>query len=191
MSPLTTVVILFLLFAATATAHAAGSAPPATPAQTENPSTAAAQYDLARQLSSRADAGGAKAAVEQQYLEVVKWYRKAALQGYAPAQYSLGQLYYDGIVVKKNYKEAFKWFDKAARQDIRPAQFYTGLCYQLGLGTKQNDAEAYFWLTLAQKGGWQVSPVVLDNSAQKLKPERRDEIKKRVEAWKPAPARKT
>jgi TPR repeat protein len=151
----------------------------------------AAQYQQARLLASEADRLPNEEARAKQYAEVAGLYRQAASQGYAPAQYELGQLLYDGIVVKKDYKEAFKWFDKAARQDMRPAQFYAGLCYQLGLGAKQNDAEAFFWLTLAKKGGWQVSPVVLDKSAEKLTPERRDEIKKRVEAWKPAPAPKT
>lgn len=172
-------VILFLTLAFAAPAYAA-----------TNTVSPAGQYQQARVLANQADSLPSEEARAKQYAEVAGLYRKAASRGYAPAQYDLGQLLYDGLVVKKDYKEAFKWFGKAARQDIRPAQFYAGLCYQLGLGTKQNDAEAFFWLTLAKKGGWNVSAVVLDNSAQKLTPERREEIKKRVEAWKPAPARK-
>ncbi|TAL27997.1 MAG: sel1 repeat family protein, partial [Alphaproteobacteria bacterium] len=128
------------------------TAPAYPAADTETPY---GQYQQARALASQADGLPTEEARAKQYAEVASLYRKAASQGYPAAQYDLGQLLYDGLVVKKDYKEAFKWFDKAARQGIHPAQFYTGLCYQLGLGTKQNDAEAYFWLTLAQKGGWQ------------------------------------
>jgi TPR repeat protein len=48
--------------------------------------------------------------------EAVKWYRKAAEQGNAPAQYSLGVMYEDGRGVTKDESEAVKWYRKAAEQ---------------------------------------------------------------------------
>jgi TPR repeat protein len=54
--------------------------------------------------------------VPQNYAEVVKWFRKAAEQGYATAQFNLGVCYYNGDGVPKNKTEAVKWFKKAAQQ---------------------------------------------------------------------------
>jgi TPR repeat protein len=43
----------------------------------------------------------------------VRWYRLAAAQGYADAQYDLGTMYKDGQGVPQNYVEAHKWFNLA------------------------------------------------------------------------------
>ncbi len=48
--------------------------------------------------------------------EAAKWYRRAAEQGHAGAQYELGVCYYDGEGVEENEEEALKWFRKAAAQ---------------------------------------------------------------------------
>ena len=46
----------------------------------------------------------------------MKWYRKAAEQNYAAAQYNLGFCYDNGEGVAKDYVEAYKWLLLAARQ---------------------------------------------------------------------------
>ena len=46
----------------------------------------------------------------------MKWYRKAAEQGLAEAQYNLGQVYTKGDGVAKDMIEAVKWYRKAAEQ---------------------------------------------------------------------------
>jgi len=50
----------------------------------------------------------------QNYGEAVKWYRKAAEQGDAGAQYQLGIMYEIGRSVPSDYVEAYKWFKLAA-----------------------------------------------------------------------------
>ena len=40
--------------------------------------------------------------------EAVKWYRKAAEQGYAEGQYNLGNCFYSGYGVTKDEEEAMK-----------------------------------------------------------------------------------
>ncbi len=42
------------------------------------------------------------------------WYRKAADQGYAPAQNSLGAMYRDGQGVNQTMRKALFWYRKAA-----------------------------------------------------------------------------
>ncbi len=54
--------------------------------------------------------------VNQDYQEAMVWYRKAANQGYAGAQYRLGWLYENGSGVKTNFNQAKAWYQKAADQ---------------------------------------------------------------------------
>lgn len=60
--------------------------------------------------------------VEQDYAEAVKWYQKAAEQGYADAQYSLGYCYENGQGVLKSTAEAVKWYTKASEQGYEDAK---------------------------------------------------------------------
>ncbi len=48
--------------------------------------------------------------------EAVKWFRKAADQGNADAQYHLGLCYYYGYGVEEDNAEAVNWLKKAADQ---------------------------------------------------------------------------
>jgi len=53
--------------------------------------------------------------VVQSNTEAAKWYRKAAEQGYAQAQYNLGIAYLLGRA-PQNRDLAIKWFKKSAAQ---------------------------------------------------------------------------
>ena len=48
--------------------------------------------------------------------QAVYWYRKAADQGNANAQYNLGVMYENGEGVAKDDKQAVYWYRKAADQ---------------------------------------------------------------------------
>jgi TPR repeat protein len=52
--------------------------------------------------------------VPQDYAAAVGWYRKAAEQGEAYAQYNLGVMYDNGRGVPQDYVHAHKWFNLAA-----------------------------------------------------------------------------
>ena len=52
----------------------------------------------------------------QSYSEAVKWYTKAANQGYAPAQNNLGYCYEKGYGISQSLLVAKKWYEKAAAQ---------------------------------------------------------------------------
>ena len=54
------------------------------------------------------------AGVAEDEEEAVKWYRKAAEQGYAIAQLKLADCYYHGNGVTKNYAEAVEWYRESA-----------------------------------------------------------------------------
>ena len=57
----------------------------------------------------------------QDYAEAMKWYRKAAEQDIAEAQYNLGVMYDEGRGVSQNHAEAVKWYQKAAEQGLAEA----------------------------------------------------------------------
>ena len=52
----------------------------------------------------------------------MKWFRRAAEQGYAKAQSHLATRYVRGLGVETNLIEAFKWASLAARQGHQRAQ---------------------------------------------------------------------
>lgn len=51
--------------------------------------------------------------VNQNYVEAIKWWRKAALQWFSAAQYELGCAYSNGEGVKQDYVMAYMWFSVA------------------------------------------------------------------------------
>jgi TPR repeat protein len=63
--------------------------------------------------------------------EGVRWYRKAAEQGDAEAQYDLGDAYKRGRGVAKDKAEGVEWQKKSAAQGFKGR----GLGAVLGLGT--------------------------------------------------------
>ena len=59
--------------------------------------------------------------MSQDYAEALKWSRKAADQGHAPAQYNLGVMYRNGRGVPQDYVRAHIWFSLSAAQGDQDA----------------------------------------------------------------------
>ena len=70
--------------------------------------------------------------------EAVRWYRKAADQGYAIAQTGLGMCYLQGKGSAKDSVEAVRWLRKAADQGDAYAQYNLGVMYDNGTGVPQD-----------------------------------------------------
>ena len=81
--------------------------------------------------------------------KALKWWLKAAEQGYAKAQVGLGELYYRGDGVPQDYAEAVKWYGKSAEQGDAMAQHSLGAMYGNGDGVPQDYAKAYMFFNLA------------------------------------------
>ena len=60
------------------------------------------------------DVKGCGQGVGQDFKEAVKWFRKAALQGDADAQFNLGLMYINGEGVPQDYVTAYAWHNIAA-----------------------------------------------------------------------------
>lgn len=80
------------------------------------------------------------------------WYRKAADQEYAQAQYGLGLLYETSNLVP-DYKQAVVWYRKAAAQGDVFAQNKMGQIYLDGQGVPQNYEQAAAWYRKAAEQG--------------------------------------
>jgi TPR repeat protein len=84
--------------------------------------------------------------------EAVSWLRKAADQGYAPAQWWLGRVYSDGdeespwYIANKDFAEAVRWYRKAAEQGYKAAQGDLGGMYEEGRGVNKDWLEAVRWI---------------------------------------------
>ncbi|MDR1828737.1 MAG: sel1 repeat family protein, partial [Methylobacteriaceae bacterium] len=72
--------------------------------------------------------------VLQHDAQAFAWYRKAAEQGYAPAQNSLGYMYINGRGTIQDEREALVWFQKAANQGNAKGLGNLAAMYEKGLG---------------------------------------------------------
>ena len=63
----------------------------------------------------------------------MKWYLKAAEQGYGHAQDNLGYMYEHGVGVPTDYREALKWYQKAAAQGNASGRKHLDSMHRRGL----------------------------------------------------------
>jgi hypothetical protein len=101
------------------------------------------------ELGQRAD----QALAVKKYADAMRWWRMAAAQGDAVAQYNIGTLYAKGWGVPQHYAEAMRWFRMAAAQGIAEAQISVGWLYAKGWGVPQDCAVAKQWLDRAAVAG--------------------------------------
>ena len=87
--------------------------------------------------------------VPQDYGEAVRWHRKAAEQGLASAQYSLGVTYSQGGGVAQDDAEAVRLYRRAADHGQAAAMNNLGVVYSTGKGLLQDYVQAHMWYNLA------------------------------------------
>jgi S1-C subfamily serine protease len=123
--------------------------------------------------------------------EAVKWYRKAAEQGFAPAQVDLGAMYHNGDGVLKDSAEAVKWFRKAADQGDSSAQSNLGVMYFNGIGVPKDALEGLAWVNIAASASDEKTIAFRDAAERQLGPgatlaaqQRSKQILKEIEAKK-------
>jgi len=79
------------------------------------------------------------------YAQFLLWYRKAAAQGYVPAQNQLGSMYEYNLGLPQNDKRAVNYYRLAANQGYAPAQFNLAAMYEDGRGLKRDYKQALTW----------------------------------------------
>jgi len=86
---------------------------------------------------------------KQDVPRAAEWFRKAAAQGYAPAQAMLGGMYAMGGGVAVDPVQAVAWFRKAADQGDVTGEAGLATCYARGLGVAQSDENSFIWFSKA------------------------------------------
>jgi hypothetical protein len=115
------------------------------------------------------------------YAAAAGWFRKAAEQGVAHAQWRLGMMLLDGrktfgestVAVPKAADEGLKWVFLAANQGLDSAQLDLGYFYEKGYGVKQDYVEAYKWYKLGTQkhgllGSMKLDPIILRMSQEQI-----------------------
>ena len=75
--------------------------------------------------------------VQRDYDEAARWFRKAAEQGDAEAQYNLGFMYETGRGGRKDLVQAYMWFDLAGRSaETTPAHQGYAIQYRDSIASK-------------------------------------------------------
>lgn len=131
--------------------------------------------------------------VKQDHAASIKWFRTAAEQGEADAQFNLGRLY--GSEVDGGYKkgraapandvEALKWYQRSAEQGHTQAQVKLAQLYAKGVGkVARDEVQAYKWMSLAASSGEPTAEKLLATYAAQMKPEQVQQAQSLAQKWK-------
>jgi uncharacterized protein len=123
--------------------------------------------------------------VAQNDAEAMKWYRLAADQGLAVAQFGLAAHYASGEGVPQNDAEVMKWLRLAADQGYDSAQFILGTKYAEGQGVPKDDVQAHMWFNLSAAQGDQGAVEYRDVVTKRMTPAQIAEAQKLARDWKP------
>jgi len=82
---------------------------------------------------------------EENYEQAVYWFRRAAEQGHASAQFNLGWMYSQGRGLAQDYEQAVYWYRQAAEQGNVGAMVNLGVLYDRGHGVTQCHEQAVYW----------------------------------------------
>jgi TPR repeat protein len=133
--------------------------------------------------------------VSQNHAQSLAWFRKAAEQGDADAQFNLGRIYgkATGPVYGKQRAAprddvaAAYWYRKAAKQNYAPAQFNLAEMYAEGSPAFPRDlAHAYFWLQLAAGNGDPNASEQLKDVEGEISPAEKNRASHLAVEWKQA-----
>ncbi len=91
--------------------------------------------------------------VEKDYVEAVRWWKRAADQGNLSAQLTLALRYDNGTGVVQDQAEAVRWYQRAAEQGHVAAQIILGGRYANGRGVEKDDTVAVEWYRMAAEQG--------------------------------------
>jgi TPR repeat protein len=123
--------------------------------------------------------------VPQDFAEALTWYRKAADQGHAGAEFSVATMYDKGQGVPQDFKTAVTWYQKAADRGDAGAQGSLGSMYGNGQGVPKDYVRAHMWFNLAAGVGNHTALQNRDAIGRLVTPAQIEEARKPVREWKP------
>jgi TPR repeat protein len=159
-------------------------APQAQTAQRQNTLTA----DELKALQQKAEQGDDSGrGATQDHSQSAAWYRKAAEQGDAKAQFNLGLMYRYGPGYSPNLDRWVEAFDPAPGYARPTAQTNPAAKYKSGTGIPKDYIEAHKWMSLAAAGATGENQKrfadARDSLAKVMTPEQIAEAQKRATEW--------
>jgi len=122
--------------------------------------------------------------------EAVRWYRMAAEQGLAPAQFNLGVLFDEGTGVPEDDSQAASWYRRAAEQGHPDAQLNLGILYAIGSGVGQDPVLAHQWFDLATRSHLRdLAAKNIERLERSMTAEQIAEAERLAREWKPTAER--
>jgi len=115
--------------------------------------------------------------------EMIQKLQRAAEQGDAEAQLSLGIAYRFRQGVLQDCKEGLNWYRKSAEQGGVIAQHRLGYAYEVGEGVPKNTATVYAWYNVATANGSFLAPGARDRVAKEMTAEQIAEGQKLSTEW--------
>ena len=115
----------------------------------------------------------------------LKWIQRAADQGYADAQYTLGAMHHAGRGTLQSFPLALKWFELAAQQNHPDAQYSLGVMFRTGQAVPVDKAKAYVWFNLAAAQGHARAREARDALLSALSPEQVLAAQRTAQEWRP------
>ena len=107
------------------------------------------------------------------------WFRRAAEQGYAEAQFKLALLL---ARERGGTADVVALYEAAARQGLNPAQFNLGVVLLNGAETVGERVEALAWISMAAESGLDVAQSLREELASALPATDVEEANRRVDA---------
>ena len=107
------------------------------------------RYDTPEEMYQRGNTFSKKGNIKK----TIRWYRKAAEQGHAEAQFNMGFYSIQGIGVDRDTIQAVEWYQKAAEKGHAEAQYILGDFYYNGVGVTPDTIQAVEWYRKAAEQG--------------------------------------
>lgn len=96
------------------------------------------------------------------------YFRMAAEQGQAEAQFEVGQMYAQGLGTLQLFEEALHWYSLSARQGHAKAQFNLAFLYAHGQGVEQDYVKAYEWYRISHLCAYPLAKKAMELTAKKI-----------------------
>ena len=150
------------------------------------------QFLLAKQYLDGNTFYNTKSIIVQDYKKALNLFQKLAKQNNIEAQYTLGQMYYDGNGVTKDYIEAVKWWEISADKGESLSQDALAEAYYNGKGVEKNYILAYKWFNIFKANNSESLNKTLNINGylealeKQMTPEEIAEAQKLSREWKPS-----
>ena len=109
--------------------------------------------------------------IPQNYRAAFVWYESAFKQGYAMAQFKMGEIHYQGLMgMPENHVLARDCFRNSAVKGIASAQYNLAGMYERGEAVAVCLTDAHKWYNIAASNGYENAATERDRIAENMTP---------------------